>query len=173
MRYCTRCKKIYVTENENEKCIVCGKKTINDPNYYSPVKIITANGFELERICAALDSEGIPYNYQQVRKDTGIQILNSAPPENCDLFVPLSAYEKAQDILVGIGAINEEDLSEIDENSKNQLKNAQKKADEEELTPRKASLVRFFSAIAFLVIIAGVVFFADFLVELVKKLFGA
>lgn len=173
MRYCTRCKKLYLTDKDTEKCIVCDKKTITKPNYASPVKIITANGFELERICAALDGEGLPYHYQQVRKDTGIQILNSAPPENCDLFVPLSAYEKAQDVLIGIGAIKEDEISEIDENSRNQLKAAQKKADEEELTPQKARLVRIFSAIAFLVIIAGVVFFADFLVEFIKKIFGA
>ena len=53
MRYCTKCKKLYKGD-ETEKCFVCGKKTISDPSHYYPVNVVTANGFELERIRAKM-----------------------------------------------------------------------------------------------------------------------
>lgn len=167
MRYCTKCKKLYTGE-ETEKCYICGKKTISDPSHYSPVKAVTANGFELERIRAALDDAEIPYSYQEAPRDAGIQILNSAPPENCDVFVPLSAYEKAMEILIGIGAVKEEQFSGKDFEK---LKEAEKTAADEELSPEKARKIRILSGIAFLLLLAVVVWLVDIGFELVKSLF--
>ena len=96
MRYCTKCK---ILTRDHEKCPFCSRKTIDNPSHFSPVRIITANGFELERIRAALNDAGIPYSYNESVKDTGLQILNSAPPENCDVYVPLSAYAQACELL--------------------------------------------------------------------------
>ena len=55
MKYCSKCKKIYF-DFEGERCPSCNRKLIDEPNHFSPVYIITANGFELERIRAALES---------------------------------------------------------------------------------------------------------------------
>ena len=167
MRYCTKCKKLYKGE-ETEKCFVCGKKTISDPSHYSPVNVVTANGFELERIRAALHDADIPYSYQEARRDTGIQILNSAPPENCDVFVPLSAYEKTMDVLIGIGAVKEEEISQADTEK---LREAEKAAEDEELPPEKARRIRILSGIAFILLLVLVVWLVDIGFEFVKSLF--
>lgn len=166
MRYCTKCKKLYKGD-ETEKCFVCGKKTISDPSHYSLVNVVTANGFELERIRAALHDADIPYSYQEARRDTGIQILNSAPPENCDVFVPLSAYEKTMDVLIGIGAVKE-DISQADTEK---LREAEKAAEDEELPPEKARRIRILSGIAFILLLVLVVWLVDIGFEFVKSLF--
>ena len=85
--------------------------------YYYEIKIDACLN-ELERIRAALHDADIPYSYQEARRDTGIQILNSAPPENCDVFVPLSAYNDALEVLIGIGALKENDIPDIDDENK-------------------------------------------------------
>ncbi len=167
MHYCTRCKELYSEDKEILKCPACGRKTIDNPNHFSPVKIITANGFELERIRAALNDGDIPYSYNESARDAGIQILNSAPPENCDVYVPLSAYPDAMEILAGIGAIKEVNLPD---NSDEMFAKAKKEAEEEDLPPQKAQIIRILSAAAFLILIAGVVWLTDFIVELIKNL---
>ena len=94
MKYCAKCKKIY-TKSEPAACPFCGRELIDDPSSFSPVDIVTAHGFELERIAAALKDADIPYSTREVRRDMGIQILNSAPPENCIVTVSLEHYQQA------------------------------------------------------------------------------
>ncbi len=168
MRYCTKCKKL-INNDDKTACVFCGRKTITDPNHFSPVKLITANGFEFERIRAALDDADIPYSYNEAPMDAGIQILNSAPPENCDIYVPLSAYSDACDILAGIGALKEADMPD---STDEMLSNAKKEAQSEELTPSKARTIRMLSLIAFLLILAGVTFLTDFVIELIRSAFS-
>lgn len=161
MKYCTRCKRIFTT-GELTQCPKCSRKLLDDPNHYSPVDIVTANGFELERIKAALTDAGIPFTVQEIRKDAGIQILNSAPPENCKVFVPLDFYSKAAELLIGIGAISEAD--ELDEKDEQQLSEKRKKDMPEEMSPRKRFWVRVVSIILFIGLIAATVFLADLLI---------
>lgn len=173
MKYCSKCKKIYF-DFEGERCPSCNRKLIDEPNHFSPVYIITANGFELERIRAALESADIPYSYQNEKRETGIRILNSAPPENCEVFVPVSAYQDAVDVLVGIGAITEDNIPEINKDDIEKLNKTKKEAakEEEELSPGKARIIRIFSFIGFLLILAATVYFADVIVALVKNFFA-
>ncbi len=173
MKYCSKCKKLYFNK-DNDSCPSCGRKLIEDPNYFSPVHIVTANGFELERIRAALESKEIPYSYQNEKKETGIRILNSAPPENCDVFVPVSAYSDALDILVGIGAIKNDNIPDIDDDGIKKIDSAKKEAAraDEELSPGKARIVRILSFAAFLLILAATVYAADFIIALVKSFFA-
>lgn len=172
MKYCTRCKRIFF-KTEKDNCPLCQKKMTDNPNHYSPVYVVTANGFELERIRSVLDSEGISYSVNESRNDTGLQILNSAPPENCDLYIPLCEYEKAVELLKGAGAVTEEEAPEPDDSSRQVLQEASKKASEEHMDPKKARAVRIFSAIAFLLILAGAVYLTDLIIALVKSAFGA
>ena len=167
MRYCTKCK---ILTRDHEKCPFCSRKTIDNPSHFSFFFIITANGFELERIRAALNDAGIPYSYNESVKDTGLQILNSAPPENCDVYVPLSAYAQACELLTGIGALKEEpDIPADDE----LLENAKKDAKREELDPQKAKRIRIISLIVFLLILAAVAFITDFIVDMIIRAFSS
>ena len=164
MKYCTKCKKLY-NDNNTESCSVCGKALISDPSHYSPVKVVTANGFELERIKAALTDAEIPFSVQECADDTGLQILNSAPPENCTVFVPLAYYSQTTELLIGIGAINEaEELSEEDE----QHFAEERRKTEEEMSPRKRFWVKLLSIILFIGLLAGVIFLADLIGRLIN-----
>lgn len=162
MKYCTKCKKLYKGE-KTEKCPNCLRKLIDNAAPSSPVSIVTANGFELERIRAALEDVEIPYSYQQIKNDTGIQILNSAPFENCAIYVPLSAYYDAVNILAGIGALSENEITDLDEEER---KNIEKAAKDEELSPEKAKLIRYLSFAGFIALLAGVIYLTDFLMSL-------
>ncbi len=168
MKYCTRCKKIDIRE-DNDTCRFCGRKLITDPNHYSPVHIVTANGFELERIKAALTEAEIPFTVQESRHDAGIQILNSAPMENCDIMVPLSFYTEASDLLIGIGALNEAD--ELSEEDETKMKEARKNT-EEELSPRKSFWIKLLSIIVFIAMIGGVILLADLVGRLINPNFS-
>ncbi len=165
MRYCTKCHRLF-TADAPESCRFCSRTLINDPSEDSPVRMLSANGFELERICAALKGEGIPCSYQHERRDGGIQILNSAPIENCDVFVPLRFYNEARDTLIGIGAIGEEGADEPDIPEPEE-----KKTPEEDLSSGRARAIRILSVILFLGLIAAAVFLTDFVVALIQNLF--
>lgn len=166
MKYCTRCHRLY-TADSPESCRFCSRTLISDPSEDSPVRMLSANGFELERICAALRGEDIPCSYQHERRDGGIQILNSAPMENCDVFVPLRLYNQARDILIGIGALGEENADEADIPAPEE----KKAPAEEELSPGRARAIRILSVILFLGLIAAAVFLTDFVVALIQNMF--
>ncbi len=168
MKYCTKCKKID-TNDCAESCRFCGRNLISEPNHYSPVHIVTANGFELERIKAALTEAEIPFTVQESRHDAGIQILNSAPMENCDIMVPLSFYTEASDLLIGIGALNEAD--ELSEEDETKMKEARKNT-EEELSPRKSFWIKLLSIIVFIAMIGGVILLADLVGRLINPNFS-
>lgn len=169
MKYCTKCKKIYANENA-ERC--CGKKLIANPSTFSPVAAVTANGFELERIRASLNDAEVAYSVQQIRSDTGLQILNSAPPENCTVYVPLCDYETALSVLVGIGAIDQTAAPEFSEQDLAELQKAKEQSQTEELSPKKRLTVQVLSFIGFLLILAGVVYLTDWLMSFVTPYLG-
>lgn len=171
MKYCTHCKLIFSNDNKIN-CPKCRKKLISNPNHYSAVNIITANGFELERICSALTDADIPFSVQETRNDTGIKILNSAPPENSNIFVPLSSYEDALNTLIGINAVKDNHIPEFDDEMQDELKKAKASAQKEDISPKKRFWVKILSFIGFLAILAGVVYLTDYLMSLIKPLFG-
>lgn len=168
MKYCTRCKRVF-QNRELSDCPRCGRALREHPHHYSPVDVLTANGFELERVKAALTEARIPFTVQEVKKDAGIQILNAAPPENCKLFVPLSFYNDACELLIGIGALKESEP--LDEAEDKRLKEERKKDDPEEMSPRKRFWVKFFSILLFIALIAAAVFLADLLIPLINPSF--
>ena len=167
MKYCTKCKKLYFS-SDAEACTKCGRDLISDPNHHSPVDIVTANGFELERIKSALTEAEIPFTVQECENDTGIQILNSAPPENCRVFIPLGFYTQASELLMGIGALKEtEELSREDEERllEERMKN------EEEMSPKQRFWVKLLSLIIFIALLAGVILLADLIGRLINPAF--
>ena len=66
MKYCSKCKKVHIN-TEIQNCPACKRKLIENPNGFSPVNIITANGFELERIKSALADSEIPFSVKEER----------------------------------------------------------------------------------------------------------
>ena len=165
MKYCPKCKRIY-NSDEPQNCLICARKLINDPTRYSPVNIITANGFELERIKAALTDSKIPFSVQETAKDTGIQILNAAPPENGSVFVPLGFYTEACELLTGIGAMKE--AEELNEDDKKKLKEECEKSETEFSDKSNSFLSKLLFIIMFAAMIAAVVFVADLLIPILN-----
>ena len=171
MKYCSKCKKVHIN-TEIQNCPACKRKLIENPNGFSPVNIITANGFELERIKSALADSEIPFSVKEERYDTGLQILNSAPPENCAFFVPLSHYDKAVETLIGIGALSEEAVEEIDKADKEYLEKAREQEKKDELPEGKARLIRIISLIGFLAVLVAFSFLVDYLLSFLTPLLG-
>lgn len=161
MKYCTRCKKLFGAL-ETDDCPKCSKKLITEPNHYSPVEVVMANGFELERIKAALKNSEIPFTVSEAVKDAGIQILNSAPPENCRVFVPLSFYNQACELLIGIGALG--DAEEISAEEQDMLEQKRQADEEKSLSPQKRFFSRLVFIILFIAVVAGVVVITDLLI---------
>ena len=159
MRYCTKCKKLYTTDDLTT-CRLCGKPLIDDPNQYSPVDVVTANGFELERIKAALTEAKIPFTVRETRADTGLQILNAAPPENSCVTVPLGYYTQTMELLIGIGAVQEAEELNADDEAKLL---AERQQTQEEMSPRKRFWAQLLSILLFIGLVALVVLFADWI----------
>ena len=167
MKYCKKKKKLYTAEDK-DRCTACGKELISDPSHYSPVNVVTANGFELERIRAALTEAEIPFSVRECADDTGLQILNSAPPENCTVSVPLAYYTQTTELLIGIGALKDaEELNDVDEEKVAH----EKEKTEEEMSPRKRFWVKLLSIILFIGLIAGVIFLADIIGRFINPSF--
>ena len=171
MKYCSKCKNLHFNK-ELEKCPRCGKKLIEEPSYYSPVKIVTANGFELERIKSALTEADIPFSATEERYDTGLQILNSAPLENCAFCVPIAHYDKAVETLAGIGALNEDSIHEIDNEDMEFLEKSRQQEEDDALPEGKARLIRIFSFLGFLIVLVGFAYLVDWLLSFVTPLLG-
>ncbi len=171
MKYCSKCKKIHINK-DLKNCPTCKRKLIENPSHYSPVNLITANGFELERIRSALTQADIAFSVKEENYDTGLQILNTAPPENCSFFVPLSHYDKAVETLIGIGALKSNPLEELDKEDEDFLEKSREQEKNDELPEGKARLIRILSFLAFLVFLGIFAFAVDWLLSLVTPLLG-
>ena len=171
MKYCKKCKHIH---NDTEIiCTNCKKSLFNITDENTPVCLISTDGFELKRIKAALEDCGIPCD--SVAKDSKIsaEAVTGFDNAESDILVPFSAYEKAYDVCVGIGAI-EEDGEEIIEGDIDVPTNSDERSlDEqfEEMSGAKRTTVRVVSAILLLLIFAGVIFCTDFIMQFIKNLF--
>ncbi len=167
MKYCTKCKKVYAND-KTEVCPKCRRELISDPNSFSPVDLVTANGFELERIGAALKDEGIPFTTREVKRDMGISIMNAAPPENCIVTVPLGHYKQASELLIGIGAMDEaEELKDEDIEKLSEEENSKEK--EEPLT--KSTFNKVVLIVMFVILVGITIALADIIGRFINPSF--
>lgn len=170
MKLCTKCKHLH--NDEDAVCSNCNSplESITDEN--TPVYLLSAEGFELERVKTALEDNSIPCDSvirdKQLKKQ---EFINKNSAES-DILVPYAAYEKAYDICIGIGAVKEENTEILDEE-------VEKKDDEptldekfEEMSGVKRTTVRVLSAIAFLALVALAVYGTDAVTAFIKGLFG-
>lgn len=161
MKYCSKCKKIIFSDDN--RCS-CGKKLVDNPDGNSPVKLIVAATFDKDRIKAALDDSDIPYSMQIEKNRSNVTSVPGIETAEYSFFVPLGLYKKAIDTLVGISATELPDYYDKIEDSG--------EFEWEEMSPKKRNLVRFLSAIGFIILIwlcvAGVDFVAEVLIGLFK-----
>ena len=167
MKYCSKCKRLHNDEETVCKNCKAQLKTITDEN--TPVYLLTASGFELQRVKAALEDSTVPCDKysKSIKAYTGYDDLTY------DVYVPYSAYEKAFDTCVGIGAIKLEGEEILDEDVE-YTENDGETLDEqfEKMTGAKRTTVRIVSALLLLLIVAGVVFGTDAIMNFIKEFFG-
>ncbi|MBQ5764411.1 MAG: hypothetical protein IIV96_07200, partial [Ruminococcus sp.] len=108
MKYCKKCKHIH--EDKFDICTECRKPQqlypIEDEN--TPVFLLSASGFEAQRVQSALESGGIPSDLAARKNNLSADAVTGSDINDKDILVPYAAYEKAYDICVGIGAIKPE-----------------------------------------------------------------
>ena len=89
MKYCKKCKRIH--NDSDERCSVCGKelKTIVENN--TPVYLLSASGFELTRVVAALEDSGIPSDTVSNKRNYSAEAYTGYDSSENNILVPYSA----------------------------------------------------------------------------------
>ena len=176
MKYCSKCKRLHNDEETVCKNCKAQLKTITDEN--TPVYLLTASGFELQRVKAALEDSTVPCDAtikkcMENKYSKSIKAYTGYDDLTYDVYVPYSAYEKAFDTCVGIGAIKLEGEEILDEDVE-YTENDGETLDEqfEKMTGAKRTTVRIVSALLLLLIVAGVVFGTDAIMNFIKEFSG-
>lgn len=169
MKYCKKCRHIH--NDEAQTCSCCQKELAEISESNTPVFLLSASGFELERVRTALNDSGIPTDVA-LQKENSTDAGMGCDFSEYDLLVPFQAYKKAYDVCVGIGAIKAEGDEVLD--SLTLDGNAENPADEqgEEMSPTKRTAVKIVSAILFIILVAAVIYGTDFITGFIKGLFG-
>ena len=129
--------------------------------------LVSASGFELERIRTALLDNGIPSDSKPQRRNFSAKAVTGVDNSEQDICVAESDYEKAYDLCVGIGAIRLEGEEEQILDPDGQAEDAA-----EEMSSGKRTAVRIISALLFILIVAAVIFGIDFISGWIKGLFS-
>lgn len=170
MKYCKKCR--HINNDEEVKCKTCGKplEKITDDN--TPVYLLTAEGFELQRVKTALEDCGIPCDNISQKHSFSAEAVTGYDNGEYDILVPYSAYETAYDTCVGIGAINEGEAQIVDDDGTPVNEGAEPLDEQfEKMSGVKRTTVRVVSAILFLLLVALVIYGTDFITGLIKNLF--
>lgn len=171
MKYCKKCRRIH---NDNvQSCLNCQKELAEITESNTPVYLLSASGFELERVRTALNDSGIPGDVA-LQKENSTDAGMGCDFSEYDLLVPFQAYEKAYDVCVGIGAIKTGNEEVLDEAVSTPANSDVKPADEqfEEMSGTKRTAVKIVSAILFIILVAAVIYGTDFITGFIKGLFG-
>lgn len=127
--------------------------------------LVSASGFELERIRTALSDNGIPNDSKPQKRNFSAKAVTGTDISIQDIYVAESDYEKAYDLCVGIGAIKLEGEETI-------LDEEAAAAEEfEDMPSGKRTAVRIVSAILFILLAAMVIFGVDAITGWIKSLF--
>ncbi len=141
--------------------------------------LVSASGFELERIRTALLDNGIPSDSKPQRRNFSAKAVTGVDNSVQDIYVAEKDYENAYDLCVGIGAIHiegEEEIIEDDaafaEAAENAEETSAAPAEEfEEMPSGKRTAVRIVSAILFILIATAIIFGTDYFMGWIKGLF--
>ncbi|MBQ7132994.1 MAG: hypothetical protein IJO20_00690 [Ruminococcus sp.] len=174
MKFCSSCRKLCSVAEA--VCADCNKgyNEINDIN--EPVLICVVGGVDRSVACGALNDANIPFvekQYGKIGVSNEIVTGYDAKLLNIAIEVPYSAVPKAYEALASVGVeckvdddILEQTKADIEE-YKRKMKN-----DDIQMSDKKRTAVRVLSAIAFIVLVALVIWGTDYVMELIKNLFG-
>ena len=128
--------------------------------------LLSAGGFELDRVKTALSDNGIPNDSKPQKRNFSAKAVTGTDISIQDIYVAESDYEKAYDLCVGIGAIKLEGEETI-------LGEEEAAAVEEfeDMPSGKRTAVRIVSAILFILLAAMVIFGVDAITGWIKSLF--
>ena len=129
--------------------------------------LLSAGGFELDRVKTALSDNGIPNDSKPQKRNFSAKAVTGVDNSEQDIYVAESDYEKAYDLCVGIGAIRLEGEEEQILDPGGQAEDAA-----EEMASGKRTAVRIISALLFILIVAAVIFGIDFISGWIKGLFS-
>ena len=164
MKFCKKCRRFYEDSAQGcEKCR-CELTELKDPS--TPVYLIGADGFERERIEAALEHNGIPFESRSQRKSPSASAVTGKDNSFHDIRVPYELYRQATDLMIGIGAVKPEGEEEViveDESVEYE--------EPKEMSPAKRTTIRIISAILLIILFCLVIWGADYLLGFVKNLF--
>ena len=175
MKYCSECKKLY---NGNEAvCTDCKKKLKEILDINEPVLLCVIGGVDRSVVSGALTDAEIPFVEQQYGK---LGVVNEtvtgydAKLLNIAVQVPYSALPKAFEVISSVG-IEARFSDEILEQAKSDIEKYKKSLKEDKdnnMSAAKRTTVKVLSMIAFIILVALVVFGTDYVMELIKNLFG-
>ncbi len=175
MKFCKECKKLH--NGTDTMCPQCRKKYIEIADINEPVQLCVVGGVERNAICGALRDADIPFVEQQYGKmGVANEIVTGYDAKllNVAILVPYSAIPKAYEIAVSLDLCDETFL-DIVEKVKQDIENYKLKATTEQsdkMSSTKRTTIKVLSAIAFFILVALVVFGTDYVMELIKNLFG-
>ena len=131
--------------------------------------LLSASGFELERVKTALSDNGIPNDSKPKKRNYSAKAVTGVDNSEQDIYVAESDYDKAYDLCVGIGAVKiegEEDIIQPEDGE-----DAQPAEEFEEMSSGKRTAVRIISAVLFVLLVAAVIFGTDAITGWIKGLF--
>lgn len=163
MKYCPNCARIF--EDNIKTCSECKKALVKNAGLSDPVCIISADGFERERIVAALKDNGVPCTEKLQKKERSADIVTGVNSAKVDILVPFAAYDNARDILIGIGAIKIDEEQIIDENS-------EAAEAEPEKDGKKHIALKIITCILVVAVACTVIWGLDYIIYFVQQLFG-
>lgn len=171
MKYCKKCKHMH--NDEEQYCTDCNKPLCEISDENTPVYLCTASGFELSRIRTAIEDNGVPCDAVPKKYGTSFNMMvsDNLTGKEYDLLVPYSAYEKAYDICVGIGAFGDENAEIIngEYNNNENVKSAEEEF--EEMSGAKRTTVRIISAALLIALFCLVIWGIDGIMDFIKGLF--
>ncbi len=131
--------------------------------------LVSASGFELERIRTALSDNGIPNDSKPQKRNFSAKAVTGVDMSEQDVYVAAQDYDNAYDICVGIGAIKLDGEEEIIEPDGEEAAPAE---EFEDMPSGKRTAVRIFSAVLFILLVAAVIFGTDMVTGWIKGLFS-
>lgn len=161
MKYCKKCKHIH--DDKFDICTECRKPRplfpIEEPN--TPVFLLTASGFEVQRVRTALESAGIPSDAVPHQNSISADAVTGADMTDKDILVPFAAYQQAYDVCVGVGAVKPEGENiTVDEQD---IENTVAEEERVEMSPAKRTTIKIVSAILIIILFCLVIWGTDFL----------
>ena len=125
--------------------------------------LLSASGFELERVKTALSDNGIPNDSKPQKRNFSAKAVTGVDNSEQDIYVAESDYDKAYDLCVTPEG-EEVVVQETDAPEEEQF---------EEMPEGKRTAVRIISAVLFILLAAAVIFGTDFITGWIKGLFSS